>query len=106
MNSISSTNRDEQIKTLAKIISDCKESKVPSIGIINCLINNSISHDEYYYWYAEVKAAHVNNVLLEIVAVGDDSLSTSASIPANVQKVTSAIGKPISIVTTSAISCI
>lgn len=106
MNNISSTNRDEQLRTWAKIISDCKEAKASGIKVKDWLIANNISHDAYYYWYAEVKAAYVNNALPEIVAIGDDLLSTNVTVPTKVQDTTSSINKPVSIATTSSISCI
>lgn len=106
MNNISSTNRDEQLRTWAKIISDCKEAKASGIKVKDWLIANNISHDAYYYWYAEVKAAYVNNALPEVVAIGDDLLSTNVTVPTKVQDTTSSINKPVSIATTSSISCI
>ena len=41
---------------------------------------NNISHDTYYYWYAEVKKAYVNDSLPEIVSVDNELVSSSASI--------------------------
>lgn len=106
MNNISSTNRDEQLKTWAKIISDCKEAKASGVKVKDWLIANNISHDAYYYWYAEVKAAYVNNVLPEIVAVNDALLSPNVALPAKVQNSTSALAKPVTPIPTSCTSCI
>lgn len=95
MNNISSTNRDEQLKVWAKIISDCKEAKASGIKVKDWLTANNISHDTYYYWYAEVKAAYVNNALPEIVAIDNDLLSHE-TIPAKPSKVIPVIDKSAS----------
>ena len=82
MNNTNSTNRNKQLSTWDKIINDCKETKASGINVKDWLKANNISHDTYYYWYAEVKKAFVNDSLPEIVAVNNELVSSSASIPA------------------------
>ena len=107
MNNISSTNHDEQLKVWAKIISDCKEAKASGIKVKDWLISHNISHDTYYYWYAEVKAAYVNNGFPEIVAVNDELLSSHVTVPTKVHNSTiSTPTKPVTPISTSCTSCI
>ena len=82
MNNTNSTNHSKQLRTWAKIINDCKAAKASGTTVKDWLKTNNISHDTYYYWYAEVKKAFVNDSLPEIVAVSNDLISSSASIPA------------------------
>ena len=82
MNNTNSTNHSKQLRTWAKIINDCKEAKASGTTVKDWLKANNISHDTYYYWYAEVKKAFVNDSLPEIVAVSNDLISSSTSIPA------------------------
>ena len=82
MNNTNSTNHSKQLRTWAKIINDCKEAKASGTTVKDWLKANNISHDTYYYWYAEVKKAFVNDSLPEIVAVNNELLSSSTSIPA------------------------
>ena len=83
MNNTNLTNRSKQLSTWAKIINDCKEAKASGTTVKDWVKANNISHDTYYYWYAEVKKAFVNDSLPEIVAVNNELVSSSASIPAN-----------------------
>ena len=62
MNNTNSTNHSKQLRTWAKIINDCKESKASGTNVKDWLKANNISHDTYYYWYAEVKKANVTIV--------------------------------------------
>ena len=80
MNNTNSTNHSKQLRTWAKIINDCKEASGTTVK--DWLKANNISHDTYYYWNAEVKKAFVNDSLPEIVAVNNELVSSSASIPA------------------------
>lgn len=82
MNNTNSTNQSKQLRTWAKIINDCKEAKASGTNVKDWLKANNISHDTYYYWYVEVKKAFVNNSLPEIVAVNNELVSSSSSIPA------------------------
>ena len=82
MNNTNSTNHSKQLRTWAKIINDCKAAKASGTTVKDWLKANNISHDTYYYWYAEVKKAFVNDSLPEIVAVSNDLISSSTSIPA------------------------
>ena len=82
MNNTNLTNHSKQLSTWAKIINDCKEAKASGTTVKDWLKANNISHDTYYYWYAEVKKAFVNDSLPEIVAVSNDLISSSTSIPA------------------------
>ena len=82
MNNTNLTNHSKQLRTWAKIINDCKEAKASGTTVKDWLKANNISHDTYYYWYAEVKKAFVNDSLPEIVAVSNDLISSSTSIPA------------------------
>ena len=83
MNNTNLTNHSKQLRACAKIINDCKEAKASGTNVKDWLKANNISHDTYYYWYAEVKKAFVNDSLPEIVAVNNELLSSSGSIPAN-----------------------
>ena len=59
MNNTNLTNHSQQLSTWAKIINDCKEVKASGTTVKDWLKANNISHDTYYYWYAEVKKAFV-----------------------------------------------
>ena len=80
MNNTNSTNHSKQLRTWAKIINDCKVAKASGTTVKDWLKANNISHDTYYYWYAEVKKAYVNDSLPEIVSVDNELVSSSASI--------------------------
>lgn len=80
MNNTNSTNHSKQLRTWAKIINDCKAAKASGTTVKDWLKANNISHDTYYYWYAEVKKAYVNDSLPEIVSVDNELISSSASI--------------------------
>ena len=80
MNNTNSTNHSKQLRTWAKIINDCKAAKASGTTVKDWLKANNISHDTYYYWYAEVKKAYVNDSLPEIVPVDNELVSSSASI--------------------------
>ena len=75
MNNTNSTNHSKQLRTWVKIINDCKSAKVSGITVKDWLKVNNISHDTYYYWYAEVKKAYVNDSMLEIVTVNNELVS-------------------------------
>ena len=75
MNNTNSTNHSKQLRTWAKIINDCKAAKASGTTVKDWLKTNNISHDTYYYWYAEVKKAYVNYSLPEIVSVDNELVS-------------------------------
>lgn len=75
MNNTNSTNHSKQLRTWAKIINDCKAAKASGTTVKDWLKANNISHDTYYYWYAEVKKAYVNDSLPEIVSVDNELVS-------------------------------
>ena len=75
MNNTNSTNHSKQLRTWAKIINDCKAAKASGTTVKDWLKTNNISHDTYYYWYAEVKKAYVNDSLPEIVSVDNELVS-------------------------------
>ena len=75
MNNTNSTNHSKQLRTWAKIINDCKVAKASGTTVKDWLKANNISHDTYYYWYAEVKKAYVNDSLLEIASVDNKLVS-------------------------------
>ena len=75
MNNTNSTNHSKQLSTWVKIINDCKVAKASGTTVKDWLKANNISHDTYYYWYAEVKKFYVNDSLPEIVS--DDNELTS-----------------------------
>ena len=67
MNNTNSTNHSKQLRTWAKIINDCKAAKASGTTVKDWLKANNISHDTYYYWYAEVKKAYVNDSLPHLI---------------------------------------
>ena len=80
MNNTNSTNHSKQLRTWVKIINDCKAAKASGTTVKDWLKANKISHDTYYYWYAEVKKAYVSDSLPEIVSFDNELVSSSASI--------------------------
>ena len=82
MNNTNSTNHSKQLRTWAKIINDCKAAKASGTTVKDWLKANNISHDTYYYWYAEVKKAYVNDSLPEIVSV-DNELTSCIKLSIN-----------------------
>ena len=105
MNNTNSTNHSKQLRTWAKIINDCKAAKASGTTVKDWLKANNISHDTYYYWYAEVKKAFVNDSLPEIVAVSNDLISSSASIPAKPSNLSN-VSSPSARIPSYAPSCI
>ena len=83
MNNTNLTNHSKQLRTWAKIINDCKEAKASGTNVKDWLKANNISHDTYYYWYAEVKKAFVNESLPEIVAVSNELVSSCIKLSIN-----------------------
>ena len=75
VNNTNSTNHSKQLRIWAKIINDCKAAKASGTTVKDWLKANNISHDTYYYWYAEVKKAHVNDSLPEIVSADNELVS-------------------------------
>ena len=54
MNNPTSLTREQNLHNWSQIISECQEAKARGTKVRDWLETRGISHDTYYYWYAEV----------------------------------------------------
>ena len=83
MNKTISAHKEQQVKTWAAIISDCKEAKEAGISVSEWLKANNISRDTYYYWYSVVKKFYTDSSLPDIVPVKEEIIASSVMQDSN-----------------------
>ena len=61
MNNPTSLTREQNLHNWSQIISECQEAKARGTKVRDWLETRGISHDTYYYWYAEVRKELINS---------------------------------------------
>ena len=61
MNNPTSLTREQNLHNWSQIIAECQEAKARGTKVRDWLETRDISHDAYYYWYAEVRKELINN---------------------------------------------
>ena len=62
MNNPTSLTREQNLHNWSQIIAECQEAKARGTKVRDWLETRGISHDAYYYWYAEVRKELINSV--------------------------------------------
>ena len=61
MNNPTSLTREQNLHNWSQIIAECQEAKARGTKVRDWLETRDISHDAYYYWYAEVRKELINS---------------------------------------------
>ena len=61
MNNPTSLTRKQNLHNWSQIILECQEAKARGTKVRDWLETRGISHDSYYYWYAEVRKELINS---------------------------------------------
>lgn len=75
MNNPTSLTREQNLKNWSKIIHECQSAKAKGTKVRDWLEAHNISHDTYYYWYAEVR-----NSLMDEISTSQDIIPVSQDI--------------------------
>ena len=72
-----SLTREQNLQNWSKIISECQSAKARGTKVRDWLEAHNISHDTYYYWYAEVRNSLMDeiNASQDIIPVSQDIIS-------------------------------
>ena len=90
MNNPTSLTREQNLHNWSQIIAECQEAKARGTKVRDWLETRGISHDAYYYWYAEVRKELINSdvsivpIPETVIKSANDSnaiVTTDVSIP-------------------------
>ena len=77
MNNPTNLTREQNLRNWSQIISECQSAKARGTKVRDWLEAHNISHDTYYYWYAEVRNSLINGAgtSQDIVPVSQNIIS-------------------------------